>query len=198
MYSLVLLAVCKPTRGLVTPKERVRELSGSWRDEEKKRSNRAARKRKARKTSSLGSKVSPRRGAYKEGAEDAIPLTPAEYEQYLATVEENQKKLKQWADSAPCNFGHQYLLVEVRPPPQWPAPAPCRYGMFVLTICVIYGDHGPGREGVAGRAKQHSWPIDRAGARDHGHVRACVRHGDRERVRPGRRPGQGALVADAA
>ncbi len=115
MYSLVLLAVCKPTRGLVTPKERMRELSGSWRDEEKKRGNRAVRKRKARKTS-LGSKVSPRRGAYREGAEDPIPLTPAEYEHYLATVEENQKKLKQWADSAPCNFGHQYLLVEVRLP----------------------------------------------------------------------------------
>jgi hypothetical protein len=112
MYSLVLLAVCKPVFGLVSPKERLRELSDSWREEEKKRGD-CTRRRRTSRPPSLGSKLSPRRGSQKEESDEEVVVTADDYDQYLATVTENQKKLKQWADSAPCNFGHQYLLVEV-------------------------------------------------------------------------------------
>jgi predicted ATPase/signal transduction histidine kinase len=36
----------------------------------------------------------------------------SEQEQYLDIVEENQQKMRQWADSAPSNFQHKYDLVE--------------------------------------------------------------------------------------
>lgn len=45
---------------------------------------------------------------------EAPLLSREEYESFKATVAENQSKLKQWADCAPGNFYHQYLLIEVR------------------------------------------------------------------------------------
>ncbi|HEY9850991.1 MAG TPA: AAA family ATPase [Leptolyngbyaceae cyanobacterium] len=35
-----------------------------------------------------------------------------EQQQYLTIVDENQQKMRQWADSAPSNFQHKYELVE--------------------------------------------------------------------------------------
>ena len=38
--------------------------------------------------------------------------TEADQHTYLEEVQENQKLLKMYADSAPCNFMHRYALVE--------------------------------------------------------------------------------------
>jgi hypothetical protein len=103
------LAICKPVRPLIAPRERMRELCGSWREAEKKRNS---RRRKTLKRTTHGKRGSRAKNVVAVG--DPLVVTPAEYDQYLLTVAENQAKLKQWADSAPCNFGHQYLLVEVR------------------------------------------------------------------------------------
>jgi hypothetical protein len=46
---------------------------------------------------------------------DSYNLTKEKYEHYIRIVQKNQAALKKYADSAPCNYAHQYILVEVRP-----------------------------------------------------------------------------------
>jgi hypothetical protein len=48
---------------------------------------------------------------------DSYNLTKEKYEHYIRIVQKNQTMLKKFADSAPCNYSHQYILVEVQPPP---------------------------------------------------------------------------------
>jgi ApbE superfamily uncharacterized protein (UPF0280 family) len=47
---------------------------------------------------------------------DSYNLTKEKYEHYIRIVQKNQAMLKKFADSAPCNYSHQYILVEVQPP----------------------------------------------------------------------------------
>jgi hypothetical protein len=142
VYSLVLLALCKGAQNFVTPKERVRELGSVWRESEKNmevkpsesrlRAIEKQRKKRKEKMRSLergpygvsnGGSGGRLTGALPHSARDqsggqAVALTKEEYESYKATVAQMQAKLKQWADAAPCNFAHQYLLVEVRSKPR--------------------------------------------------------------------------------
>ncbi|ELR13786.1 GAF domain containing serine/threonine kinase [Acanthamoeba castellanii str. Neff] len=123
-------------QNFVTPKERVRELGSVWRESEKNmevkpsesrlRAIEKQRKKRKEKMRSLergpygvsnGGSGGRLTGALPHSARDqsggqAVALTKEEYESYKATAAQMQAKLKQWADAAPCNFAHQYLLVE--------------------------------------------------------------------------------------
>ncbi len=127
----MLLALCKASQNFVTPKERVRELGSVWRESEKNMEVKPAesrlraiekqRKKRKERMRSLerGLYGISNGGALHHSARDqsggqAVALTKEEYESFKATVAQMQAKLKQWADAAPCNFAHQYLLVEVR------------------------------------------------------------------------------------
>jgi hypothetical protein len=137
VYSLTLLALCKAAQSFVTPKARVRELATGWRDAEKnmelkkgdarrkslekqrrrKRKEKLAHQRSLDRNSGAGSGGLANFGGgghHQLPLQQGLVLTKEDYESYKVIVAENQAKLKEWADTAPCNFAHQYLLVEVR------------------------------------------------------------------------------------
>jgi hypothetical protein len=132
MYSLVLLAVCKAARDFISPEDRVSELDAQWRLSEKGVSGKKweSRRHQQERQRKRQEAMRSRKGSLIR-AEEALPMAAVsedEYKCYLEAVEQNQVKMKQWADSAPCNFRHQYILVEARresttPPVGYPVGA---------------------------------------------------------------------------
>jgi hypothetical protein len=122
-YSLALLAECRSARRLTAPRQRVNELSSTWRNAEKnigiknselRRRRDSLRRRNRQRTKAAAREDEGSCSSDEESQSDE--LTQEEYDEHLATVANNQKMLKCWVDSAPANFAHWYKLVEVQFP----------------------------------------------------------------------------------
>jgi hypothetical protein len=138
MYSLSLLAACKAACEFVSPEEQVQELD-KWRELEKetsesesKREARLDRRRQQqeKRKGSTGLAMHSRSRSQSMDESTTFPpvapqITDEQYQEYLALVAHNQEQMKRWADSAPCNFLHQYTLVEV---PTYPRRSTCGGG----------------------------------------------------------------------
>jgi hypothetical protein len=134
IYSLTLLAACKASQNFIMPKERVRELDSGWRVSEKslgvkpgearRRSHEKQKKRRKEKIRSLerwphthGSKGGGSGGrliSLQHRQDEQVVLPKEEYLAHKKAAMQMQATLKQWADASPCNFQHQWLLIEVR------------------------------------------------------------------------------------
>jgi hypothetical protein len=118
MYSLSLLAACKGALEFISPKERVREQWIRMGEDtaNDKRESRIDRRRQRKRGMSRSRSKSGLDGIPQPPLPPLPPterITKEQFQEYLEIVAHNQEQMKRWADSAACNFQHQYLLVEV-------------------------------------------------------------------------------------